>query len=399
MAACLAGVAFSVSFAASPGAEPSSVVVETVAGESLEKPGFQSISDGVVRFGDGSSVPVVDLRSLRFSGGKAASENTPEAVIHLAGGGRLPAGDAILVDDACQVTLSEDHKATLSLDDVAAIQWSATADAAWSDALAKPSEDNDIVVLKAQPQATAVRAFVETIGLDSIEFDWDKETRKLQKSQVVGVVFARPDKSPPVQARVRTAEGGVLPVTSLALADDARKVQVTLLRGSSLEIPADAVTSIEIESPRLKWLSSVTPGRVVERPITALPRAWKADLNVRGEPLKAGGRTFDRGIGVQSGTSLTYELDGLAEQFAAIVSVDAPDGIAGDCEFVVLVDDKEMARQHIRTGDQPAAVRVPLKGARRLELRVDYGSNLDFGDHANWCDAHLVLRAPENVRE
>jgi hypothetical protein len=48
----------------------------------------------------------------------------------------------------------------------------------------------------------------------------------------------------------------------------------------------------------------------------------------------------------------------------------------------------------VKSGDEPTLVRVPLNGAKRLELRVDYGSNLDFGDHANWCDAHLVVKQP-----
>jgi hypothetical protein len=38
-------------------------------------------------------------------------------------------------------------------------------------------------------------------------------------------------------------------------------------------------------------------------------------------------------------------------------------------------------------------VRVDVAGVDRLELAVEYGADLDFGDHANWCDARLVRPA------
>jgi hypothetical protein len=376
---------------------PSRVTVETVTGESLEKSGLKSIDGGTATFADGSSLPVDDLRSIRFAESIPVPKGEATSVVHLSGSGRLPVRDAVLVDDACEATLLDGRKTTLSLIEVAAIQWSESSDPAWADSLSKPSEEHDFVVLKAQPQATAVRAFVEAIAPESIEFDWDKQTRTLQRDQVIGIVFARPEKPSPVYVRVQTIVGAVLPVTKLEPAAVAKQLRCTLARGTEIEIPSTDVASIQIQSTRMKWLSELTPARVIERPIAAFPRGWKADLNVRGETLKAGSQIFGRGLGVQSGTSLSYDLDGTAEQFAAVLAIDSPDGVAGDCEFVVIADDKELDRRHVKTGDEPASVRVPLKGAKRLELRVDYGSNLDFGDHANWCDAHLVVQRPAVV--
>jgi hypothetical protein len=366
--------------------------VEAVSGETLKKKGFKSLADGQILFADGSSLSVDDVRVVRFA--DAATNPSPSpTIVHLSGGGRLPIREAVLVDDACEVTLRDDRKAKLSLEDVAAIQWTESAETAWKDSLARPSAEHDLVVLKAQPQATAVRAFVEAIGTETVEFDWDKQTRTVQRSQVIGVVFARAESSPPAKVRLWSTAGAIVPVTRIDWSEEAGRLKCTLSHGSVIELPAGELVSIHVRSSRVKELSEMTPARVTERPIAALPRSWKADSNVRGEPLKAGSQTFDQGIGAQSGTSLAYELDGDAEQFVAILALDSPPGIAGDCEFVVLADGQEVIRRHLKSEDEPAPVRVPLKGARQLELRVDYGSNLDFGDHANWCDAHLVLRS------
>jgi hypothetical protein len=366
------------------------ITVETVSGELLKKEGFKSLADGQVVFSDGSLLPVDDLHVVRFAGTITKPSPSHVAIVHLSGGGRFPVRDAVIVDDACEVTLADGRKTKLSLEDVAAIQWVGSADAAWKDSLAKASEEHDFVVLKAQPRPTAVRAFVEKIGPESIEFDWDKETRTVERSQVIGIVFARPKSSDTAKVRVSLTTGAALPVTRLERLED-HQLRCTLAHGSTIDLPAAELASINVRSSRVKSLSEMTPSRVTERPIAALPRGWKADVNVRGEPLRAGAETFDQGIGVQSGTSLTYELDGEAEQFAAVLALDPPSGIAGDCEFVLSADGQEVARRRLKSGDEPIPVRVPLKGVRQLELRVDYGSNLDFGDHANWCDAHLVL--------
>lgn len=367
------------------------VTVETVAGEMLKKEGFKSLADGHVLFADGSSIAIDDLRAVRFAEAVTTPGPSQVPIVHLSGGGRLPVREAVLADDACEVALADGRKTKLSLEDVAAIQWAESVEAAWKDSLSKASAEHDLVVLKAQPQATAVRAFIEAIGPETVEFDWDKQTRTVQRSQVIGVVFARPESAAPAKVRIASTAGAVVPVKQLERSEDASQLKCMLTHGSTIELPAAELASINVRSSRVKALSELTPVRVMERPIAALPRSWKADANVRGEPLKAGSQTFDQGIGVQSGTSLTYELDGDAEQFAAVLALDSPPGIAGDCEFVVVADGQEVVRRHVKSGDEPAFVRVPLKGTRQLELRVDYGSNLDFGDHANWCDAHLVL--------
>jgi hypothetical protein len=366
--------------------------IETVSGQSLERGPLVEASAAELRFASGDPISLDDARTIRLASNQQAPSAKPASLVHLTGGGQLAVSDAILVDDACKVTFPDGRTATLELGDVAGIQWSVSGDPAWNGALAKPSDEHDFVVVQAAPAPTAIRAFVESITTESVEFDWDKETRTLPRAKVIGVVFARPEApAGDLKLLLNMHDGGRLAARHIRRTEDGTRFQVELGQKSSLDLPVASVESITVRSSRVRYLSDQQPSEVHERPIVALPRSWQADHNVRGEPLKAGSAVYAKGIGVQSASSLTFNLEEHAEQFAAVLAVDSLPGTAGNCEFVVEADGRELSRTRARAGDQPVAIRVPLSGARRLTLRVDYGQNLDFGDHANWCDAHLVL--------
>jgi hypothetical protein len=59
--------------------------------------------------------------------------------------------------------------------------------------------------------------------------------------------------------------------------------------------------------------------------------------------------------------------------------------------FRVLVDGHErFASPILRGGDAPVPVSVDVRGAKKLELMVDYADRGDVLDHADWLDARLV---------
>jgi hypothetical protein len=155
--------------------------------------------------------------------------------------------------------------------------------------------------------------------------------------------------------------------------------------------------SLQIRSERLLYLSDLTPVTVEEQVIAAFPRPWQPDRSVLGNGLMAAGQPFEKGIGVQSGSSLTFDLESGATDFAAILAID-PKSAGGDCVFVVEADGRELLRERLRSSDPPRPVRIAIPGVRSLRLGVEFGEDLDFGDHANWCDAR-VLRSPAAAAE
>jgi hypothetical protein len=80
-----------------------------------------------------------------------------------------------------------------------------------------------------------------------------------------------------------------------------------------------------------------------------------------------------------------------ATRFEAHVGIDDSTGRRGSVIFRVLVDGQERFTSPIlRGGDAPVPVSVDVRGAKKLELIVDYADRGDVLDHADWLDARLT---------
>jgi len=105
--------------------------------------------------------------------------------------------------------------------------------------------------------------------------------------------------------------------------------------------------------------------------------------------LTIAGKTFERGFGSHSESSLTILLNGKATEFTAQVGID--DEVAGHqpaAEFVVYGDNKKLWSSGVmRLGDVARPCSVNLAGVQKLELVVTDGGNGNYYDHVDWVDA------------
>jgi alpha-galactosidase len=108
-----------------------------------------------------------------------------------------------------------------------------------------------------------------------------------------------------------------------------------------------------------------------------------------GHTLTIAGKTFERGFGSHSESSLTILLEGKATIFTAHVGID--DEVKGQrpaAEFVVYGDGKKLwASGVMRLGDAARPCSVDVKGVKKLELLVTDGGNGNYYDHVDWADA------------
>jgi hypothetical protein len=78
-------------------------------------------------------------------------------------------------------------------------------------------------------------------------------------------------------------------------------------------------------------------------------------------------------------------------RFQSLIGIDDSTAGRGSVIFRVLVDGQErFASPILRGGDAPLPVSVDLRGAKKLELLVDYADRADVLDHADWLDARLT---------
>ncbi|KAA8482450.1 alpha-galactosidase [Arcticibacter tournemirensis] len=111
--------------------------------------------------------------------------------------------------------------------------------------------------------------------------------------------------------------------------------------------------------------------------------------SVDGKPITIAGKTFERGFGTHSVSSLFIQLDGKATLFTAQVGID--DEVTGHqpaAEFQVVGDGKVLWESGIvRLGDAARPCSVSLAGVKKLELVVTDGGNGNYYDHADWANA------------
>jgi hypothetical protein len=169
------------------------------------------------------------------------------------------------------------------------------------------------------------------------------------------------------------------------------------------------VVAAHVLSDRFSYLSDVAASRTEVnpfwKPVAGDPvvlYAPRMDRSFTGRSLRCGGKAWVKGVGVHSGTALTWDLAGGFSQFRAAVGVDDGAGPLGAVVFEVEVDGKAvwssgLVRAAGTEGRGKAGpVDVPpvdVKGAKSLTLRVLSGDAEDpwpVADEADWLGAMLV---------
>jgi len=240
-----------------------------------------------------------------------------------------------------------------------------------------------------------VHGALQRIDPAEVGFIWDDAQRRVARSKVYGVVLARTDATPDLEGKccVRLQDGSAFWMTVAGLADG--RLTGTMVGGTAVAVPWEAVVRLEVRSPRMVFLSDLDPVKVEQQPLVTFAGPWQRDRNVLGGGLQVGDRAFGKGLGVHSRCRLTYELGGRYDVFAATIGIDASAAGRGDCVFKVHADGKEQFSKRMTGKDDPVEVRLPIKGAKRLTLAVEWGEDLDLADRADWCDARVLKKEPQ----
>lgn len=196
-------------------------------------------------------------------------------------------------------------------------------------------------------------------------------------------------------ARVVLANGSRISLTAVEIAADVLTGNTAW--GGAVRVPLADLVALDVIQGKAVYLSDLTPAEATVDGFNGVAWPWAADRTVRGGPLRltgpAGTDTFDKGVGTHSRTRLTYALDGKYQTFEAVVGLDPTTGRRGAVDAAVLVDGTAVPLPKLlglTLASGPQAVRVPVAGAKRLTLVVDFGAGGDVQDVVNWAAARVV---------
>lgn len=232
----------------------------------------------------------------------------------------------------------------------------------------------DTLVLE---NADRLRGFVARLGdPTAIETDTGIVEVPLQR-----VALAQLDTplTPGAGPRVWLADGTVAALIGLSWSVD-RPASLRLLDGPAGSIDWSLVRAVVFDTARVRPLSAlarteVTPdaSRRFTQPVELRVPADAPEAAEGLVPLDA------MDLVLPGPMSLSVELPEGTARLAATARLDAGTGPWGDCELVVSVDGREIARSRLQSGAPPTSLNLPIEG-RRLTLQTvpgAYGPILD----------------------
>ncbi len=267
----------------------------------------------------------------------------------------------------------------------------------------RPRDGEDTLYLfREGGQSDVLTGTLESFGRDGIEFDSPLGIKTYRYSELVALALpplGEPDKAEGLRAQLALRTGGRL--TGRLQGINQSKLAVALDQGVEIAVPVAAVLEVSLRSDRFAHLSDLEPTEVVEQPAFGDSQTFlfpfQRDSSVTGGPLRLGGRVYLKGLGVHSRCRLTYDLGGQYASFRSLIGID--DSVLdlearGSVVFRVLADGQKVFESDVVQGGSPpvAIPAIDLSDVRRLQLEVDFATEFDIADRANWVRPILLRK-------
>lgn len=271
--------------------------------------------------------------------------------------------------------------------------------------------NNDTVHLRAGGRANGVVSKISAAGI-VLDMSADKlGNQTFALRDVLAVVLGNAGGAAPrppargTMVRIRCSDGSSLSGTVEGLAEGRLELRTEL---GTLGASVKNVLDLFVLNGAFVYLSDLDPTQVDEKFPDLFERTdtaywgWKRDKEVcDGGRLRLGGRTYDKGLGVHTYSSLTFALNGGFREFRAVIGLDDVTKFQGQpgmgsATFRVLLDGKpakELAEgRRKKKGEPPDEITVNVEGVKEITLVADYGNYVHVLGRADWADAYLVKK-------
>lgn len=245
---------------------------------------------------------------------------------------------------------------------------------------------------------------------EQASFQWEGERIDVKRSKVAAVLYYHKQ-----AARVRevvceltTADGSRFQVNTVVLQDGV--LTCTTPVKLELRIRLTDLRHADFSAGKLAYLSDLKPTEVKWTPRIAAPPGasvvaafgmprydesftgselsllWKDDPQLARRLV----RSYDKGLAIRSRTELVWRLPVGMQRFSTIAGIDPQAANQGRVILQVRGDGKMLWEGPINGREAPVPLDLDLNGARRLQLTVDYGENLDYGDRLHLVEARVT---------
>jgi hypothetical protein len=339
-----------------------------------------------------------DLISLRFPGRKPTAP-LPRTMVFLGNGDRLAVDPELLEGDKLTARWSDFRDAppvVIPMETIRGLHLNLPqtpfAQRQAMGVLLDRRESNDVVLLANDDQFSG-----ELKAMDKayVTLSGTAGESRVDRGRVVWIgmnteLISFPKVEGPT-ALVALTDGSKITARAIQAAENGQ-IRVEAAFGGTLSVPAASVERILFRGGRVTYLSDLEATEYEFTPFLATKWPLRIDQAVDGGPLVVRGVEYLKGLGTHSRSRVRYALVGIYRQFRSLAGIVDSAGGQGNVKFAVEVDGRRVFESAELTG-RDAAVEIgpmDMRGAKKLELIVEFGEHGDVLDRANWCEPLLV---------
>ncbi len=270
----------------------------------------------------------------------------------------------------------------------------------WKEILDRPA-DQDLLVVVSGETLDYLEGIVRAVREEHVDFEVDGDVVPVRRTKVFAVRYYHPKSVEDSEqvARIRDDAGSTWAARRVEISPSGDQLEVESLAGVHVSLPLQAVADIEFAASGLVFLSDLKAdssqwthyfGR--ETSLPSLERLYRPRSNTALDngPLVLDGVSYKRGLALHSRTEMTYRLAEPFKRFQALAGIDDRLRPQGNVDLKILGDDRILFQAAIAGTDPSQPIDVSLQGVKSLTIVVDFGSDLDVGDHLILAEAKLL---------
>ena len=274
----------------------------------------------------------------------------------------------------------------------------------------QPAGDSLVIVKRDATAMDYLSGVLGDVTAEQADFEWDGDRVPVKLSKIAAIVFyhAKPANLPEALCKASLVDGSLIVARQASL--DGKQLKLRSTAGVDLRVPLEQLARIDFSTGKITYLSDLKSTSVRWIPRVAIPKEAttianhglpRNNVSFNGSPLsllwhddplptRRDVRTYPRGVAMRSRTEVAYLIPQGMARFITTVGIDPATAGQGHVTLEIRGDDRVLWEGAIDGRESPMEIDVELGTARRLQLVVDYGENLDYGDRLHLVEARFT---------